>query len=313
MRGGHRLRTVMLACAIVLSSTPTHAEDRVAQLTKMLTTSSSDKTRLAAVAALTRLGDRRAVKPLVQALGDPNPQIRALAATALGRLGDKTSLPGLTTGGEDPDPGVREKMRVAASAVARANNLPNPFPVGRSDPGAPPPAAPAVAARAMAPGGGRAGFGRQGHPIDNRPNLYVTIRSSADDSPGKNDPKIRQQNAEIAKQTFTASFNSAPLVTTVAADAARWGLASRQLDLAVTKMDVAQRAGYVEIEAQLRLAISDGQGKMLSFLSGGAKVQVPARKFDARNLPNLRREALETAARGMFDKLLAHLRDRAQS
>ena len=48
---------------------------------------------------------------------------------------------------------------------------------------------------------------------------------------------------------------------------------------------------------------------MLSFLSGGAKVQVPKRTFDAKYLPNLRKEALENAMRGMFDKLLAHLRD----
>ena len=67
----------------------------------------------------------------------------------------------------------------------------------------------------------------------------------------------------------------------------------------------------MEIEAELRLAISDDKGKMLSFLSGGAKIQVPKRTFDAKYLPNLRKEALENAMRGMFDKLLKHLRDRS--
>ena len=67
-----------------------------------------------------------------------------------------------------------------------------------------------------------------------------------------------------------------------------------------------------EIDAQLRLAISDDSGKMLSFLSGGAKVQVGNQTFDPRYLPALRREALENAMRGMFDKLLGHLRDHAQ-
>jgi hypothetical protein len=52
---------------------------------------------------------------------------------------------------------------------------------------------------------------------------------------------------------------------------------------------------------------------MLSFLSGGAKVQVPARTYNAKYLPNLRREALENAMRGMFGKLLNHLRDKSQS
>ncbi len=311
-RRAPKIGTLLIALATVLSGVPARAEDRVVQLTKMLSSSSSDKERLAAVAALARLGDRRAIKPLITAIADPNPQVRALAATALGKIGNKTALPALIAGGEDPDPGVREKMRAAATAVAKVNNSPDPFPQEK----APLPAAPAAAAPAggvVREGGGRAGFGRQARAVDARPDLYVMINSASDDSPGRNDRLTRQQNAQIVKQTFAASFNASPKVTTVAADAARWGLASRHLDCAVTKMDVAQRGAFVEVEAELRLAISDGQGKMLSFLSGGAKVQVPTRRFDARNLPNLRKEALETAARGMFDKLLAHLRDRAQS
>src|SRR5688572_15313863 len=125
--GGHRFATVMFVLATLLTSARAHAEDRVAQLTKMLSTSSSDKARLSAVAALARLGDHRAVKPLIKALGDPNPQVRALAATTLGRMGAKAALPALTAGGDDPDETVREKMRSAASAVARANNAPDPF------------------------------------------------------------------------------------------------------------------------------------------------------------------------------------------
>ena len=80
-----------------------------------------------------------------------------------------------------------------------------------------------------------------------------------------------------------------------------------------TKLEVAQAGNYVEIEAQLRLAISDNNGRMLSFLSGGAKVQVPARTYNPKYLPNLRKEALENAMRGMFAKLLNQLRDKSQS
>ena len=80
----------------------------------------------------------------------------------------------------------------------------------------------------------------------------------------------------------------------------------------MTRLDVVTTAAAVEVEAQLRLAISDDSGKMLSFLSGGAKVQVANQAFDPRSLPGLRRTALDNAMRGMFDKLLAHLRDHAQ-
>jgi hypothetical protein len=100
-------------------------------------------------------------------------------------------------------------------------------------------------------------------------------------------------------------------VTSVAGDARRWGLDARHIDLSVTRLDVVKVGGYIEIDAELRLAVSDDDGKMLSFLSGGAKVSVPSQKFDAKYLPSLRKEALENAMRGMFGKLLAHLRDQA--
>jgi hypothetical protein len=76
----------------------------------------------------------------------------------------------------------------------------------------------------------------------------------------------------------------------------------------VTKLDVDQSGPSVEVDCELRLAVSDDTGKMLSFLSGGAKASVPRAKFKPEFLPNLRKEALEGALRGLFDKLLAHLR-----
>ncbi|MEO7735172.1 MAG: hypothetical protein ABIY55_29730, partial [Kofleriaceae bacterium] len=118
----------------------------------------------------------------------------------------------------------------------------------------------------------------------------------------------RKQNAEVVKAALLDSFKTAPQVTMTASDAQRWGLDPRTIDLSVVKMDVETNGSYVEIAAELRLAISDDKGKMLSFLSGGAKVQVPADKYQAQYLPSLRKEALESAMQGMFAKLLAHLR-----
>jgi len=64
----------------------------------------------------------------------------------------------------------------------------------------------------------------------------------------------------------------------------------------------------MEVEAELRLAISDDKGKLISFLSGGAKVQIPVAKYKPRFLPTMRKDALEGAMKGMFDKLIVHLR-----
>ena len=310
MHGGHVARIVaaFVAALALTHSAPAAAEPRVDELSKLLT-SSSEKTRVSAVVSLGRLNDKAAMKPLVTALSDPNAQVRALAAAALGRLGHKATLPALKTAAtDDPDETVRARAREAAIAVAKASSLPDPWPKATTT------AATTVPATVQArKSGGSAGFGRQAHAVESRPDLFVTINSSLDDSPGKTDKPTRKTHGDILRATLAASFKAEPMVTTVAADAQRWGLDPRQLDVSVTKLDVAQAGNYVEIEAQLRLAISDSNGKMLSFLSGGAKVQVKKKTFNPAYLPNLRKEALENAMRGMFVKLLNHLRDKSQS
>ena len=139
------------------------------------------------------------------------------------------------------------------------------------------------------------------------------IRTSTDDSPGRTDKASRKRHAEIVRHSLMAQCQNADNVTSRRAEAARWGLDLRQVDLSVVKLDLHRSGGYMEVEAQLRLAISDDKGKMLSFVSGGAKVQVPRRTYKAKYLPNLRREALENAMNGMFDKLLAHLREQTRA
>ncbi|HEV7556110.1 MAG TPA: hypothetical protein VGO00_11670, partial [Kofleriaceae bacterium] len=113
------------------------------------------------------------------------------------------------------------------------------------------------------------------------------------------------------KKSLATSLGKNPTVTMAAADGTRWNLDLRNVDLSVVKLEMATVDNMIEVEAQLRLAISDDKGRMLSFLSGGAKVSVPKAKFDLRYLPNLRKEALENAMRGMFDKLLVHLRSQS--
>ncbi len=302
-RGSSLVRLVtLIALAIALGrATPAFAGDQIDDLTKMLA-SSSEKTRLSAVMSLARLGDKRTLKPLVTALHDPAAGVRAIAATALGHLRHKAALPSLRSAAtDDTDDSVRAKARVAAIEVAKSNNLPDELPQ------------PAAPASAPVQARHTSGFGHSPHAVEDRPDLYVMVKSSSDDSPGKADKLTRKAHAEFIKQTLLDSFKSAPQVTMTASDAQRWGLDPRSIDVSVVKMDVETTNGYVEIDAELRLAISDENGKMLSFLSGGAKVQIPTGKFNAKYLPNLRREALEGAMRGMFDKLLAHLRQTSQT
>lgn len=292
------LVATILVAAVPFDVRPAYAGDRIAELTTMLS-SSSEKTRMQAVLSLAKLGDARTMKPLVAALHDPNAGVRAIAASALGRLGHKAALPALKNAARDDlDETVRKKALEAATSVAKANNIKDDLP-----PAATPDAPAAVQARAKT-----TGFGRSPHAVEDHPDLFVTIKGANDDSPGKADKATRKVNCDILKTVLADSLKTAPQVTMIASEGQRWGLDPRTIDVSVVKMDVTQNEGYVEIAAELRLAISDDKGKMLSFLSGGAKVQVPQRKFNAKFLPGLRKEALEGAMRGMFDKLLVHLR-----
>lgn len=305
MYGGSRIVCLIaLVLGIAAPAPRAHAEaDRIGELAQALSSSSS-KERLSATIALGKLGDRRTMKPLVTALSDPSPQVRAVAAASLGKLAHKSALPALKGAAtDDVNELVRAKAREAAIAVAHANQLPSPWPEATA-----PRVSPAKPRRPSRPG-----FGNQPRALDPEPDVYMLVNSSADDSPGTTDKHARKVHAEIVKQTLIDRCKSNPVITTVASEAKRLGLDPRNIDLSVVKMQVSTVGTFVEIDAQLRLAISDEKGKMLSFLSGGAKVQVPKHRFDARYLPNLRREALENAMRGMFDKLLAHLRDRTTS
>jgi hypothetical protein len=298
---------ITIAVALVMMRTPAFAGDRIAELTTMLS-SSSEKTRLSAVLSLARLADKRTMKPLVTALSDPNAQVRAIAATALGKLGHKAALPALKTAAlDDLDETVRTKAREASAAIAKANGIKDEL-----EP-APSPAVADAAAQSQARKKTTTGFGRSPHAVEDRPDLYVTIKGTNDDSPGKTDKAARKVHAEILKTSLQDQLKTAPQVTMVQTDAERWGLDPRVIDISVTKLEVTQTIGYMEVQTELRLAISDNKGKLISFLSGGAKVQVPLGKYKPKFLPNMRKEALEGALQGIFEKLLVHLRQMATS
>jgi hypothetical protein len=296
------LALVALVFALVLHAAPALADD-VDDLAKTMS-SSSEKARISAVASLARLEDKRALKPLVAALRDPSTKVRAIACVGLGKLKHKASFAALkNTASDDTDDTVRDKAREAMIAVAKANDMMDSLP---------PDVQPAPVAT-MSKAKHTKGFGHNAHAVEPRPDLYVLVKSSSDDSPGKADKFTRKSNGDIVKQALLDSFKTAPQVTLTAADAQRWGLDPRAIDLSVTHLDVSDTDGMVEIDAELRLAISDESGKMLSFVSGGAKVQVPTAKFNARYLPQFRKQALEGAMQGLFDKLLDHLRQTTQS
>jgi len=285
------------ALAMFAHAAPVFAEDRVAALTRMLG-SSSEKTRLSAVLALAKLGEPRVDKPLLRALRDPSPRVRGVAATALGRLDCSAALPTLRLlANSDDDPDVRQAATTAAMKIhpARPGRPERPEYGNEGD----------AAARRTSAGGERPGhatFAAEPHA-----DLYVRINSANDESPGTSDPTTRRLHADIIKRALSDRLHADASITSSQADAQRWSLDERHIDLSVTKLAASRAGNIIEVEAELRVAISDVSGRMLSVMSGGAKVQVPPGTFDARQLPALRKEALDNAMRGMLDKLLAQL------
>jgi hypothetical protein len=281
--------TILLAGAV--SHVPSaHADEagRIAELTATLDERNSERERIAAVTALARLGSKPTLKPLVTALSDKSPTVRGIAAAGLGKLGHRAALPALrNTASTDGDALVRKRAEEAVSHVCEANG---------------------IVAAAATPEGAKAGFGNSPRAVAPRPEIYMIVKSASDDSPGSHDKKARKVHADLMRAAMSHSAQAEATLTSVAADARKYGLDLRNVDVSCVALETRTSGSYIEIEAQLRLAISDDRGKMLSFLSGGAKVQVPKRTFDARYLPQLRKEALENAVRGLFANLVDHLR-----
>jgi hypothetical protein len=90
-----RARVCLLA--LVLTAAAAHAASpdaaKVDELCRaVVDTSSNYKVRVQAALVLGKLGDAKAVQPLIKALGDENRTVRGIAASALGQLGDQAAL-----------------------------------------------------------------------------------------------------------------------------------------------------------------------------------------------------------------------------
>lgn len=312
-RLGRRVAAVLvalIACAAAPSIAHADDADRIAQLSETLSAKHSERDRVAACTALARMNSKVALRPLVAALRDASPTVRGIAAAGLGKLGHRAALPALRAAQGDSDVIVQKRAAEAIVQICTANNLPvAAAPTSSIVPPAPT-TQPSVA-KGLAgarPAVAKAGFGNQPRAVAPRPELFIVIKSASDDSAGKHDKKARKLHADALRDAMATELASESLVTVMPADAKKFGLDARHLDLSVVSIDLRTDGAFMEVEAQLRLAISDDNGRMLSFVSGGAKIQVPRKGYDASYLPQLRKEALENAVRGLFGKLIDQLR-----
>jgi hypothetical protein len=120
---------LVLALVAVAWLAGTALADAVDDLARQLRSDPDYKIRLSAALNLGRLGDRRAVGPLVEALGDRDRTVRGVAAAALGKLVDASvdgdladrALAALERAAQDDaDATVRGEARRSADAIRRA-------------------------------------------------------------------------------------------------------------------------------------------------------------------------------------------------
>lgn len=90
----------LLGLALLLLLARPARADKVDDLVTALRSDESYKVRVQAALVLGKLKDKRALRPLMQALKDENPTVRAVAAQSLGALGDASALPSLRAAAE---------------------------------------------------------------------------------------------------------------------------------------------------------------------------------------------------------------------
>ena len=125
---------------------------------------------------------------------------------------------------------------------------------------------------------------------------------------GRLSKKIRKRRAAKLRLMVQRQLRRSSRVTTDAKVAKENGLEPFSIDVSVVKLNRKTVGKWVEIECEVRIAISNQRGKMISFLTGGAKVQVPKKTFSRRHLAIHQSEALENGVKSVYQDLLRYLR-----
>jgi hypothetical protein len=267
--------------------------DRIKTLSKTLMRSKSEKARIAAAVSLGRTQDKRAMQVLIGALQDKSNVVRAVAASALGHLGSSAALPALRTATKDKDKTVRRRATEAIGLIRRLDSkYSKPISTKRK-----------LARYAIS--------GRETPRLKaQKPELFVIVKAASDKSPSKTKKKTRVKRAKVMKVWMERELDRNSRVTRKEAVAEPLELEQYSIDLSIEKLAAATKGPYVEVECEIRITISNQRGKMLSFLTGGAKVQVPKRTFRTQYAPQLRKEALENAVKSVNQDLITYLRKR---
>jgi hypothetical protein len=280
------ISTLALALATALAVTPPAHADRVDDLAKVLEVEKDDKARIAAAVSLGRLGDERAVPPLIRALGDKSPVVRGVAASALGHIGDARAIAPLERLLSDPSDAVRARAREALQLIREK--------------------------QARAAGGGRAVDPNDQAYVTPKerplmrggasaaPRLLVTVKSTAN----KTTTGGKGMSGKL-REYMLAALRDTPDVTLDEKTAD--GAAAFVIDGAITTMRKSTTAKYVELRCEVQFSIANKNGRILSIVTGGATMQVPKGAFKPQLEQGLWLQVLENAVRGAHQNMVAYM------
>ena len=136
---------------------------------------------------------------------------------------------------------------------------------------------------------------------------YVRLERIIDRSSAPLSAKKRAARADQMRELIRKELAATPAVTLTPTRAQRADIRQYTVDATIERLDRRVRGRHVEVVCELRLSISDPRGRLLSFLTGGVAVQVPARTFRPQYEPQLQREALAGAAKKINRDLLAYI------
>ncbi len=265
--------------------------ERIERLARAAVHANDEKARLAATANLGRIDDARVLRPLFRALRDDSATVRAVAAAALGELGYTAALPRLHQAEDDESDLVRErardaieKLEVRASARRRAAEI-----LVRR--------APSVGAMADASHHGRSSA---------LPRLYIVVQSVSDRSQGGESAEA-QRRSRLVRTALERALAADPDITVEHDAASELGLSPHGLDVSIVDLERRQRGDHVEVSCELRVAVSDERGRMMSFVQGRARVEIPRSSFEPSDLPEHQREAMVSAAQSLREDVAAFL------
>ncbi len=255
------IRAIAIAAAllIVFRAMPAHA-DNVSELIKQLE-DDSDKVRLAATINLTKLGDQKAILPLVKVLGnDGDKDVRSAAANGLARLVDANTKSSI------------KNLVVAALKKAQSNDASE---LVKSQ-----------AAKALTALGAGGGGGGQAPPTTGKNGIYVNIgpMSSKTGDPAA-DSKMRPVMVKISIQTLgKVASNMATSWsggTPTSAQLNQKGFQGFYVDGTLNELKISTAGSSSTVSCKISMLLASFPDKsVFGFLNGGAKVQASASPKD---------------------------------